>query len=147
MNIFPIENLYVSDSAIPYSGKGLFTKCPINKGILIIEYTGEITTWEAVRHESSNVYIYFVNEDHVIDAKRNIKALARYANDAKGPAQIKGIDNNSTFVNLEGRVYIKSIKNIAARSEILVDYGKEYWETVKKNTGLKKTTKFPKRFY
>jgi uncharacterized protein len=127
------EQLYIGRSNIPGSGRGLFTREAIDKDALIIEYTGKIRRWEEVRHDASNLYIYFVNEDYVIDAKNDPQSLARYANDANGLYSVKGIENNSVFVNLDNRIFIKATRNIAAHSEILVDYGEGYWDTVKKN--------------
>jgi SET domain-containing protein len=135
-----IDHLYISASSIPHTGKGLFTSRPIDKGTTIIEYTGTITTWDAVKNESSNMYIYFVDEQHVINANKFPKSLARYANDAQGITKIKGIDNNSEFVNMDGRIFIRATKNIAADAEILVDYGAGYWETLHKNQLIKKRT-------
>lgn len=126
-------HLYVSESTIPGSGKGLFAKFDIEKGTVIIEYTGEVTNWEAVRYDTNNVYIYYVNDDYVINAKELPDAIARYANDAHGLTRIKGLNNNSRFVNINGRIFIKSTKLIRAGSEILVNYGKGYWDTVRKN--------------
>jgi uncharacterized protein len=132
------KNLYVDNSSIPSAGKGLFTSADIEKGELIIEYTGEVTTWEEVRHDAENVYIYFVNEDYVINARNFPSAIARYANDAHGLTRKKGIHNNSRFVNIDGRIFIKASKLIRAGEEIFVDYGKDYWNTVKKNKELLK---------
>ena len=139
------DHLYVGDSTIPHTGKGLFTSTPIEKGELIIEYTGEITNWEAVRHDASNAYIYFVNEDHIINAKNTPEAIARYANDAHGLTRIRGLNNNSRFVNIDGRVFIKATKHIDAGSEILVEYGKEYWKTVRKNKELHQSSEDAKK--
>lgn len=133
-----IKHLYVDNSSIPSTGKGLFTSEEINKGDLIIEYTGEISTWGDVRHDAANVYIYFVNEDHVINAKNSPDAIARYANDAHGLTRVKGLHNNSRFVKIEERIFIKATKLIRAGSEILVDYGKDYWNTIRKNKELLK---------
>lgn len=131
------DHLFISKSGIPGAGKGLFTSVPIAKGSLIIEYTGKITTWDKVKHDAHNKYIYFVNEEHVIDAKRMTKAIARYANDAQGFTKVKGLQNNSVFVNINGKVFIKATSNIPTGSEILVDYGKDYWDTVRKNESMK----------
>ncbi len=127
------EHLYVAESTIPNIGMGLFTKEDIKKGTLIIEYVGEITKWEAVRYDPSNAYLYYVNDDYVINAKDRPEVIARYANDAYGLTKINGLHNNSRFVNVNGRIFIKSTRNIPAGSEILVNYGKGYWETVREN--------------
>ena len=129
-----IKKLFVDSSTMPSAGKGLFTSENIKKGELIIEYTGEVTNWEEVRHDADNVYIYFVNEDYVINAKNDPDAIARYANDARGLTRIKDVHNNSKFVKVEGRIFIKASKLIKAGEEIFVDYGKDYWDTVKKKT-------------
>jgi SET domain-containing protein len=131
-----LNHLYVDNSSIPAAGKGLFTSADIEKGEIVTEYVGEITTWENVRHDAGNLYIYFVNEDHVINAKDRADAIARYANDAHGLMRVPGLHNNSRFVNINGRVFIKATRLIKAGSEILVNYGKSYWETIKKNREL-----------
>jgi SET domain-containing protein len=130
------NHLFVDKSSIPAAGSGLFTSVDIEKGQLVIEYTGEITTWEEVRHDADNLYIYFVNDDYVINAQEHPEAIARYANDAHGLTRVPGLHNNSRFVNIGGKIFIKAAKLIKAGSEILVDYGKSYWETVKKNKEL-----------
>jgi len=79
------------------------------------------------------MYLYYVNSNFVINAKNTPKSIARYANDANGPSKIKGIENNCVFAVVHGRIFIKATKNIAAGSEILVDYGAGYWETIQKN--------------
>ena len=127
------EFLEVKDSSIPNSGKGLFTKTFIPKGTLIVEYKGRRTTWKEVEDDYKNGYIYFISSSKVIDAKSYKKALGRYANDAKGLSRIKSIGNNSVYEVDGDKVFIKAVKDIAAGSEILVDYGKDYWEITKKN--------------
>jgi uncharacterized protein len=127
------EFLEVKESIIPNSGKGLFTKTFIPKGTLIVEYKGRRTTWKEVEDDYKNGYIYFISSSNVIDAKSYKKALGRYANDAKGLSRIKGINNNSVYEIHGDKVFIKAVKDIPANNEILVDYGKDYWEITKKN--------------
>lgn len=133
------KQLEVKRSTIPASGKGLFTKKFIPKGTRIVEYKGKITTWKEVKHENgSNGYIYYVNRNHVIDARTYTKALARYANDARGLQKVSGITNNAVYAEDNLKVYIESTKDILPNSEILVAYGKEYWDTIRHNNGLEK---------
>jgi uncharacterized protein len=127
------KHLVVKDSTIPGAGLGLFTTIDIEKGTRIVEYKGRITIWKEVKNDSTNMYLYTINPKHVIDARRTMKALARYANDAKGLTRIKGITNNCVYVNDGLRAYIEAVKNIAAGAEILVDYGKPYWDVIKEN--------------
>lgn len=127
------KHLVVKKSTIPGAGKGLFTKVDIPKDSRIVEYKGRITIWKEVEWDSHNKYIYTINPKHVIDASRTLKALARYANDAKGLTKLKGVNNNCVYVNDGLRAYIESVKDIPAGSEILVAYGKEYWDVIRQN--------------
>lgn len=131
------KQLLVKRSTIPGSGKGLFTKKFIPKGSRIIEYKGRITTWKEVKHnDGANGYIYYVTRNHVIDSHTYKNALARYANDACGMKKIRGISNNAIYIQEKLRVYIEATKDISAHSEILVAYGKEYWDAIKHNNGI-----------
>ncbi len=132
----------VKKSGLPGAGKGLFAKSFIPKGTRIVEYKGEITTWKAVDHEDGdNGYIYFVKRNHVIDALRTPDALARYANDARGIVRVKGITNNAEYMEEGIKVYITSVKDIPAGAEILVDYGKEYWDVIRHNIRIESKLK------
>ena len=128
------KQLVVKKSTLPNSGKGLFTKKAIPKGTRIVEYKGKISTWKEVDiDEGRNGYIYYISRNHVIDARPWVKALGRYANDAKGITRVKGITNNSNYVVDDMRVYIEAVKDIPSGAEILVDYGKEYWDVIRHN--------------
>ena len=127
------KHLIVKTSTIPGAGLGLFTTVDIAKGTRIVEYKGRITQWKEVKNDSTNMYLYTINPRHVIDARRTMKALARYANDAKGITRIKGITNNCVYINDGLRAFIESVKNIPAGAEILVDYGKPYWDVIREN--------------
>lgn len=126
------KHLIVKRSLLPSAGKGLFTRKPIRKGERIVEYKGRIRTWKEVREsDDDNRYVFYVKRNHVIDAKPYQKAKARYANDARGLGRVQGIRNNSHYVEDGLKVYIEAKKDIPAGAEILVDYGREYWETVR----------------
>ena len=131
---FDKKNLFVQDSTLPNSGKGLFSNIFIPKGTYIIEYTGKVTSWKDVDHEDGfNGYIYYLNRNHVINASKHKASLARYANDARGLTKIKGILNNAEYEHVEKKVFIKAIKDIEPGQEIFVAYGKEYWDVIKAN--------------
>jgi uncharacterized protein len=133
------KHLYIKKSTLPNAGKGLFTKKPIPKGTRIVEYVGRRSTWKDVKDEDGkNGYIFYINRNHVIDAQKNLKALARYANDARGLVRIKGLLNNADYVVDGLKAYIESKKDIAAGAEILVDYGKDYWKVIRENIKLRK---------
>jgi SET domain-containing protein len=129
MTLISPKDLVIKLSSIPRAGKGLYTKVFIRKGEIIAEYKGKVTTWEDADHDNgTNRYLYYINKKCVIDAKNYRKSPARYANDGKGKKKIPGLLNNSTYIIENNRVFIKAIKNIQPGSEILVSYGKEYWD-------------------
>ena len=135
------QYLEVKTSQLPGAGLGLFTKVFIPSGSLVVEYKGVVTTWEAVKNEIDNDYIYYISSRHVINARPTPKAHARYANDAKGITRVEGLNNNCTFKKLDGRVFIKARMDILPGSEIFVSYGKQYWDTARNNEEIAKRRK------
>jgi SET domain-containing protein len=128
------KNLVIKRSKIPGAGKGLFTKQFIEKDTLIVEYKGKRITWkEAKAQEAFNGYVYYIKRDQVIDAKNHLKSFGRFANDANGINKIKGITNNCRYVVDGDKVFLKATKKITVGGEILVAYGKEYWDAVRYN--------------
>jgi SET domain-containing protein len=77
-----------------------------------------------------------VKRDHVINAEPYKKALARFANDARGLKRVKGVINNAEYKEDGLRVFIVAKRDIPAGSEILVDYGKEYWDVIRYNNRI-----------
>jgi SET domain-containing protein len=130
------KQLQVKTSNIPGAGTGLFTNEVIPKGARIVEYKGKIRTWKEVKHEDSNYYIYYVTRNYIIDASSYKKSMARYVNDAKGITKIKGLNNNAEFIREKFKIFIEAIRDIPAGGEILVSYGKEYWQVIRKNQRL-----------
>ena len=128
------NQLHIKESKIPGAGKGLFTKTFIAKGTRIIEYKGRITTWKKVLEgKDFNGYVYYIKSNYVIDAKTYKKSMARYSNDARGITRVKGIVNNSIYVQEGKKVFVDALKDIPAGSEIYVAYGKEYWDVIRQN--------------
>jgi len=131
------KQLAVKRSGLPGAGKGLFTKKIIPKGTKIVEYKGKVSSWKNADHrDGGNGYIYYVKRYHVIDALPRKEALARYANDARGLVRLKGVRNNAEYVEEGLRVYIQSTRDIPAKGEIFVGYGKEYWDAIRSNARL-----------
>ena len=131
---FLSRQLFIKASFIPHSGMGLFTKTYIPKGTRIIEYKGRMSTWKEVNHRKwTNRYIFYIDRDHVVDASTYEKALGRFANDAKGMYRNGGLKNNAEYVADGFRVYIDATRDIPPGAEILVDYGKEYWDIIRYN--------------
>lgn len=129
----PAKHLKVKVSTIPNSGKGLFVMIDVPRGAIITEYVGRRTTWADVEENADNPYIYYIDDNNVIDAQKDIKSFGRYANDAAGFIKIPGVRNNSVYYEEDNRVFIKASKDITAGSEVLVPYGKDYWKQAKEN--------------
>lgn len=140
-NTFMDPDLIVKKSTLRGAGKGLFTKKDIKKGELIVEYLGEIVTEAELDRRAENDifgYAFFISKDKCIDAYYTPNELARYANDAKGLKQLKGLKNNSCYDIYKNSGWIKAEKNIKAGEEILVSYGAEYWKDIRYNIKLEK---------
>jgi len=136
---FLSRQLFIKASSIPRSGKGLFTKKFIPKGTRIIEYKGKLTSWKEVDHRNwSNGYIFYIDRHRVVDASTYRKALGRFANDARGIGRIRGLRNNAEYKAEGNKVYIDATRDIPAGAEILVDYGREYWEVIRHNLKVSK---------
>jgi hypothetical protein len=132
------KQLIVKRSTLKGAGKGLFTTRDISRGTRIVEYKGRVTSWKEVNsQEGLNGYIYYVSRQHVIDAWPTSRAIARYANDARGIVRTTGIINNCTYIIEQRKVYIQAMRHISAGSEIFVGYGKEYWDIIRENMGAK----------
>ena len=131
------KQLIIKPSTIPGAGLGLFTTLFIPEGTRIIQYKGRITTWKDVLNGPDfNAYVYYISRNHVIDAMKFKKSLGRYANDALGLSKTKGITNNTIYVVDRKKVFMEADKDIPAGSEILVSYGKEYWDVIRDNIKL-----------
>jgi uncharacterized protein len=102
-------------------GKGVFALVDLAPGETLIEYTGEIITWtEALeRHphdpsDPNHTFYFHIDEDRVIDAKSGGNS-ARWINHSCKPNCEADIE--------DGRVFIRSLRAIAAGEELFYDYG------------------------
>lgn len=102
-------------------GKGVFAVQDIAKGETLIEYKGEVISWkEALRRhphdpEQPNHTFYFhVDDKRVIDGKVDGNA-AKWINHACDP--------NCEADEIEGRIFIKALRDIPAGEELNYDYG------------------------
>jgi hypothetical protein len=102
-------------------GNGVFAVQDIAEGETLIEYKGELITWkEALRrhpHDPSqpnHTFYFHIDDGRVIDGNVNGNA-ARWINHSCEP--------NCEADEVNGRVYIKALRNIAAGEELNYDYG------------------------
>ncbi len=102
-------------------GKGVFAVQDIAEGETLIEYVGEVISWaEAQRRhphdpkDPNHTFYFHVDEDHVIDAKHGGNS-SRWINHSCDP--------NCEADEVDGRVFIKALRNIKAGEELNYDYG------------------------
>ena len=102
-------------------GKGVFAVQDLAEGETLIEYVGEIINWkEALRRhphdpkDPNHTFYFHIDEDHVIDAKHGGNS-SRWINHSCKP--------NCEADEVEGRVFIKALRNIKAGEELFYDYG------------------------
>lgn len=102
-------------------GKGVFAVTDLAEGEAIIEYVGEIITWEAAqaRHphdpsDPNHTFYFHIDEQHVIDALVGGNS-SRWINHSCDP--------NCEADEVDGRIFIKALRNIAAGEELHYDYG------------------------
>ena len=102
-------------------GKGVFALQPIAEGERVIEYIGQIITWpEALRRhprdpaEPNHTFYFHLDDKHVIDAFVAGNA-ARWINHACDP--------NCHADPVDGRVFIRALRNLQPGEELFYDYG------------------------
>ena len=101
-------------------GKGVYAQVALQAGEIIIEYKGEVITWdEALRrhpHDPSDpnhTFYFHVDEAHVIDGGVRGNS-ARWINHACAPDGEAEDDG--------GRIFIKALRDIAPGGELFFDY-------------------------
>ena len=102
-------------------GKGVFAVQDIAEGENVIEYVGEVITWQEAqdRHphdpsDPNHTFYFHVDEDRVIDALYGGNS-SRWINHSCDP--------NCEADEEGGRVFIKALRNIRAGEELNYDYG------------------------
>jgi hypothetical protein len=102
-------------------GKGVFALQDIAEGETVIEYVGEIISWDEAqdRHphdpkDPNHTFYFHVNEDKVIDALHGGNS-SRWINHS--------CDANCEADEQNERIFIKALRNIHAGEELNYDYG------------------------
>jgi hypothetical protein len=102
-------------------GKGVFALQDIAEGETLIEYVGEVISWDEAqdRHphdpkDPNHTFYFHVNEDRVIDALHGGNS-SRWINHSCNP--------NCEADEDKDRIFIKAIRNIQAGEELNYDYG------------------------
>ncbi|HRI79506.1 MAG TPA: hypothetical protein PLR06_08220 [Cyclobacteriaceae bacterium] len=122
------KTLFIKKSKLPGAGLGLFTRIQFNKGDRIVEYKGRREAWKKVKAQDGyNGYLLRLNQRTAINALPYKKALGRFANDAAGAGRKNGLRNNSEYLIYGNKCYIEATRTINKGEEILVGYGKAFW--------------------
>ena len=102
-------------------GKGVFALQDIAEGETLIEYVGEVISWDEAqdRHphdenDPNHTFYFHVNEDRVIDALFGGNS-SRWINHSCNPNCEADEEND--------RIFIKAIRKIKAGEELNYDYG------------------------
>ncbi|PUE33437.1 SET domain-containing protein [Limnohabitans sp. Jir72] len=102
-------------------GKGVFALQDLAEGETLIEYVGEIISWDEAqdRHphdpnDPNHTFYFHVNEDKVIDALHGGNS-SRWINHSCDPNCEADEENE--------RIFIKALRNIKAGEELNYDYG------------------------
>ena len=115
-------------SSRPGTGLGLFANAPIAKGDFILEYTGErIPT--RIADELTTKYLFEIDSEWTIDGASRSNT-ARYINHDCHP-------NTEAEISEDDRIEISAIRDIAAREELTIDYGDEYFDEFIRPSGCK----------
>jgi hypothetical protein len=106
-------------------GRGVFARRKIRKGKTIIEYRGEVTSWDIASQRPDSdpdnpyhTFIFELSDGRVIDAGVGGNA-ARWINHSCDP-------NCTTFEDEEGRVFIEARRKIPRGEELTYDYRLSY---------------------
>jgi uncharacterized protein len=102
-------------------GKGVFALAPIAAGTVLIEYKGELISWdEALRrhpHDPSDpnhTFYFHIDDQHVIDGKVGGNS-SRWINHSCEP--------NCEAEDDHGRIFIKALVDLYPGDELFFDYG------------------------
>ena len=102
-------------------GKGVYAAQDIAAGDTLIEYVGEIISWEEAQarhpHDPANpnhTFYFHIDENRVIDALNGGNS-SRWINHSCDP--------NCEADEQGGRIFIKALRDIAAGEELNYDYG------------------------
>jgi len=102
-------------------GKGVYAVQAIAAGDTVLEYVGEIISWEEAQarhpHDPANpnhTFYFHIDETRVIDALYGGNS-SRWINHSCDP--------NCEADEQNGRIFIKALRDIAAGEELNYDYG------------------------
>jgi SET domain-containing protein len=128
------DYLYINNSQIPNTGKGLYTAIPIMKDEIISLYKGEILSYEEANERAEKGHDqYFIDtlDGNIMDSM-HVKCFAKYANDTKGFVKTNFKLNSEITLDEDNNVCLVAKRDIDSGEEIFCSYGKTYWKEYEK---------------
>lgn len=102
-------------------GRGVYALAPITAGEVLVEYTGEIISWDEAldRHphdpsQPNHTFYFQLDDGRVIDALYGGNS-SRWINHSCDP--------NCEADEVDGRVFIKALRDLMPGEELFYDYG------------------------
>jgi hypothetical protein len=126
------DGLQVKPSTIPGAGLGLFTTKDFGNNRYIDVYRGRDVSQYHLDHPDAFMPYTICHGNQCTDAKRTNSCPARYINDKRGTNR----QYNVRFTNAYP-VRVKTIRAIPAGRELLVNYGRNYWNDNGGHKGVK----------
>jgi hypothetical protein len=139
------HHLKLAPSRIANAGLGLYTTRAIQRYKKIANYTGKMMTDDEWTADPSDYAVQW-DDNKVLDARSTQDAIGRYANECRAPdrragrcrgnnALLRHTRNNTAIVESRGA-------RIPAGSEILLPYGRRYWEGALKKIKRSKSIEY-----
>jgi hypothetical protein len=127
-----LDLLEVRPSTLRNAGNGCFAATVIPAGTLLGPFRGKYLTTESRKKVVDGAYIWKINDNRYVDAAdfpdRN---PLRYVNGAKTASQKSMINVAVKFMGAspeKQHVYYMTTRDIPKDSEIIIDYGSDYFK-------------------
>ncbi len=129
-NMFDTKKYYLDRSTIKQAGYGVFSKRDLPAKTRIDEYLGEIIDDEEGAKRQDKTYFFRVmhkdGNSHIIDALPHEHSnIMKFVNGVKTAQQRKR--QNCEAYQRNNKIYYRTIRDVKAGEELLVDYGPTYW--------------------
>ncbi len=142
------DGLRVKPSHIQGAGKGLFATREFDRGEKITDYKGDRLTRAQLEHRypGNQLAQYAVRRtnDLYIDARDTSAGVARYANHAPQARTNAKLADTRPPGGPPG-VAIRAKRHIRPNQEVLVNYGRDYWDGRQNRPGAPPAAKRTKR--
>lgn len=129
--LFNTDKIKIKKSKIQNAGYGAFTKVFIPSNTILDEYKGEKKSLKQIKESNNNKYVFLLNKTDgrkvYIDAYDLDKSnWTRFVNSIKLNSQKK--KQNTDYIQIGNKILLKTIKDIEKDTELICDYGNNYWK-------------------